>query len=80
MDFLEGFLGVTLVDKVIEKKNNDIKFDNFIVQAKDKKILELSSNCIIKKPGWTFGTSEYTVDESYIKDAYLELYDLLIKK
>jgi len=57
MDILE-FLGVVAVDKVSESSQNEILFDNFIKQAKEKQILKLSKNdCNIEVPGTFFGKS-----------------------
>jgi len=80
MDILE-FLGVVAVDKVSESSQNEILFDNFIKQAKEKQILKLSKNdCIIEVPGTFFGKSNKKIDINFENDAYLDLYDYLVNK
>lgn len=78
-DDLLGMGALTAADKVIENKGNQIRFDNFIPQAMDKKILILINGCKFTEYGY-FGKSEYDVDERYINPAYLALYDYLVKK
>jgi hypothetical protein len=75
MEFFTGLLGLTAVDKGIADSKNEIKFDNFISQAKDKNILTLIPNC---KNDGLFGSS--IVDNKFINDAYFNLYYYLVKK
>lgn len=80
MDFLE-FLGVVAIDKVSESSQNEILFDNFIKQAKEKQILKLlNNNCNIEVPGTFFGKSNKKIDINFENDAYLDLYDYLVNK
>ena len=66
MDLLDELFIGTAIDKGIEGKDNQIKFDNFTVQAKTKNILKYKPECQ-KQPN--------------LKDtAYLDLYNYLIKK
>ena len=61
-----GFLGTVLFDKGVEKGTNQIKFDNFTVQASEKKIMKFKQTC---------------PKTSDLGDAiYMNLYDYLIKK
>ncbi len=75
-------------DEVVYKTNNELKFENFVIQAKVNKVLLLkdeTKECIITKPGMLFGTIQYNANdpstkESVLTDTYLDLYDYLIKK
>ena len=74
---LEAFVAAGVVgDKVIETKYNEIKFDNFVPQAKKRKILTIIPNC--KHKGW-FGNS-YTINNNFNLEAYTILYDYLVDK
>jgi hypothetical protein len=78
MDFILEIFGVTAADAVVEKSNNEIKFDNFITQGKNSKILTLIKNCKIEEPGW-FSNNSYTIDNKYLFGVYMDLYDYLVK-
>jgi hypothetical protein len=77
---MASLLAEVALGKTIEKNNNEIKFDNFIVQAKSKNILTLIPDCSIEKKGWFGNKSSIKLDDKSIKDAYLKLYDYLVKK
>jgi hypothetical protein len=65
-DFIFELFGWTAASKIAENHMNEIKYQNFIVQGKNKEILTL-------KPSIT--GCENTLDK-----AYLDLYNYLIKK
>jgi len=65
-DMVIGFGAVVAADKAIEKKYNELLFDNFLQQAPTKKILKLKLN--------TNNEQNNNVD-----NVYLTLYDYLIE-
>lgn len=77
---LESFLGQMLAieagNRLTEKINNEIKFENFIGQGKEVGFLNVIKDCKHK----VYGMS-YKVDHTTnIEPAYLDLYDYLVEK
>jgi hypothetical protein len=77
---LESFLGqmfaIEAGNRLTEKINNEIKFENFIGQGKEVGFLNVIKDCKHK----VYGMS-YKVDHTTnIEPAYLDLYDYLVKK
>jgi len=63
--------------KLAESVYNEIKLENFELQAKEKKILELKpTQC--KKKFWGF--IEYRVNDNYLMFSYGDLFNYLVKK
>lgn len=82
MDYLFTFLGFEALDRHVEKSNNEIKFENFVQQAKEANILtpkDKNSKCVIKRT-LLFKEFDYEVDNSTmdIKEAYDDLYKYLV--
>jgi len=76
MSIIKDFFLIQAEAKIAESVNNEIKIENFEIQAKDKNIMELkSSTCKSKMFGF-----EYTVDHNYLMHAYTELFNYLVKK
>jgi hypothetical protein len=76
MDTELGFL--IGADKAVEQKTNQIKFTNFVAQAKSRNILTPISGCKIKS--FNLGISEKFHKHHMNLNAYTELYQYLIKK
>jgi hypothetical protein len=72
---LGQLFAIEVVNRGVEKINNEIKFENFIGQGKEVGFLKLISNC----KHTAYGMS-YIVDPIHIESAYLDLYDYLVKK
>jgi hypothetical protein len=62
MDYFSGIFGITAVDSAIQKSENQITFENFVVLAEKQGVLAQNETCASK------------VD----KDKYLDLYDALV--
>jgi len=80
------FLFLDAARKGIEKSNNEIKFDNFVPQARKEEFLTLIPQCKIQESGM-FGnyTRDIDMENKLIKGAnldlaHLDLYDYLVKK
>jgi hypothetical protein len=71
-----GFVAVEATNAVAEKVGNQITFENFIVQAKNLKILKIKLNTNTENTCNKLQLNDINVK----KDAYLELYDCLIEK
>lgn len=77
MSIVEEIVLMEAEGKIAETVNNEIKIDNFELQAKEKNIIKLKSdNCKIKF--WFF--FETTIDKNYLMQAYGELFNFLVKK
>ena len=63
--------------KIAESVNNEIQLENFELQAKEKKIMELKPTPC-KRKFWGF--IQYTVDDNYLMISYGDLFNYLVKK
>lgn len=63
--------------KVAETVNNEIKIENFEIQAKQKNIMKIKPQPCKSK---MWGLFEYNVDHNYLNHSYGELFNYLVKK
>jgi len=68
------FLGIAAADTALEKNENQITFENFVVQAQKQSILTYKKGCL---KGW-FGKSLENPSAGTVSDTYLMLYDCLV--
>ena len=76
MSFIKDILLMEVETKIAETVNNEIKLENFELQAKEKNILELKKTPC-KSKYWGF--IDYTVNDNYLMLSYGELFDYLVK-
>lgn len=77
MSILEDIIVMETEAKIAETVNNEIKIDNFELQAKEKNIIKIKSDKCTIKPLFFFET---IVDDNYLMQAYGELFNCLVKK
>jgi hypothetical protein len=71
---LLSILGIAAVDNTLENVENQITFENFVVQAQNQSILTYNPGCI---KGW-FGKPLDKLSTGETSDRYLMLYDCLV--
>jgi hypothetical protein len=71
---LFSFLGIVAGDTVLENNDNQIVFDNFIVQGQKQSILTYKKGCMKDM----LGNPIDNVSNNILSDTYLSLYDSLV--
>ena len=77
MSILKDIFFMEAEAKIAESVNNEIQLENFELQAKEKKIMELKPTPCKSK---IWGLFEYTVDHNHLTFCYADLFNYLVKK
>ena len=81
MNFFGNFFFFQAQSKLAQSVGNDLTINNFIEQGQRHNILILNKEkeCHIEKKGW-FGSIETKIDDTFLNDSYVVLFDYLVKK